>query len=220
MIMDTKLEAARRQMLDQQVRAWEVLDPRVLEALSSVPRERFVPEAYRGVAFADVAIPIGHGQTMLPPALEGRILQALAPERGERTLEIGAGTGFFAACLAELAGAVESIEIHADLAAGATRTLAAEGFSGVRVVTADAFAHALEAGYHAIAVTGSLPVYDPRFERALAIGGRLFVVVGSSPIMQARLVTRTGPDAWLTESLFETSIEPLIHAAPAPRFRF
>jgi protein-L-isoaspartate(D-aspartate) O-methyltransferase len=220
MIMDTKLEAARRQMLDQQIRAWEVLDPRVLEALSAVPRERFVPEAYRGVAFADVAIPIGHGQTMLQPALEGRILQALAPERGERALEIGTGTGFFAACLAELAGSVESIEIHADLAAGAMRTLAAEGIAGVRVMTADAFAQSLEPGYEVIAVTGSLPVHDPRFERALAVGGRLFVVVGAAPNMDARLVTRTGPDAWLTESLFETSIEPLIHAAAASRFRF
>lgn len=220
MIMDAKLEAARRQMLDQQVRAWEVLDPRVLEALSAVPRERFVPAAYRDVAFADVAIPIGHGQTMLRPALEGRILQALAPERGERTLEIGTGTGFFAACLAELAGSAESIEIHADLAAGAVRTLAAEGIAGVKVLAADAFAEVLEPVYQVIAVTGSLPVYDPRFERALAVGGRMFVVVGGVPVMEARLVTRTGAESWLTESLFETSVEPLVHAAAAPRFRF
>lgn len=220
MNMNTKTEAARRQMIDQQIRAWEVLDPRVLEALSLVPRERFVPEGYRGVAFADVAIPIGHGQTMLKPALEGRILQALLPERGERTLEIGTGTGFFAACLAQLTGAVDSLEIHADLAASAARTLAAEGITSVRVVTADAFEHRLEAGYQVIAVTGSLPVYDPRFERALAIGGRLFVVVGDHPVMEARLVTRTAEDSWLTESLFETFLEPLIHATAAPRFRF
>jgi protein-L-isoaspartate(D-aspartate) O-methyltransferase len=220
MIMDTKTEAARRQMIEQQIRAWEVLDPRVLEALSTVPRERFVPEAYRGVAFADLAIPIGHGQTMLKPALEGRILQALAPERGERTLEIGTGTGFFAACLAQLVGAVESIEIHADLAAGAERTLAAQGIPGVQVTTGDVFARRLESGYQVIAITGSLPVYDPRFERALAVGGRLFVVVGAAPAMEARRVTRTGEDSWLTESLFETSIEALIHATAAPRFHF
>lgn len=218
--MDTKTEAARRQMIEQQIRAWEVLDPRVLEALSAVPREQFVPEGYRGLAFADVAIPIGHGQTMLKPALEGRILQALAPERGERTLEIGTGTGFFAACLAQLVGAVESIEIHADLAAGAARTLAAQGIAGVRVRTGDVFAHHLDSGYQVIAATGSLPVYDPRFERALAVGGRLFVVVGTAPVMEARRVTRTGEDSWLTESLFETSIEPLVHAAAASRFRF
>lgn len=220
MVMDAKTEAARRQMIQQQVRAAEVLDPRVLEALSAVPRERFVPEGFRGMAFADVAIPIGHGQSMLPPALEGRILQALAPERGERTLEIGSGTGFFAACLAQLTGEVESLEIHEDLAAGARRTLAAEGFTGVKVETADAFARPLDPGYQVIAVTGSLPVYDPRFERALAIGGRMFVVVGGAPAMEARLVTRTGQDSWLAESLFETSIEPLIHATAAPRFHF
>lgn len=220
MVMDAETEAARRQMIEQQVRAASVLDARVLEALSAVPRERFVPAGFRAVAFADTAIPIGHGQTMLPPALEGRILQALAPERGERALEIGTGTGFFAACLAQLAGQVESLEIHADLAAGAVRTLAAEGFTGVAVEVADAFARRLEPQYAVIAVTGSLPVYDPRFERALTVGGRLFVVVGSAPAMEARLVTRTGPDSWLAESLFETSIEPLVHATAAPRFRF
>lgn len=220
MVMDTKTEAARRQMIEQQVRASEVLDPRVLEALSTVPRERFVPEGYRGVAFADVAIPIGHSQAMLPPSLEGRILQALAPERGERALEIGTGTGFFAACLAQLAGEVESIEIHADLAAGAVRSLAATGYPGVKVETADAFTRHFEPQYQVIAVTGSLPVYDPRFERALAIGGRMFVVVGSAPVMEARRVTRTGQDSWLAECLFETSVEPLIHATAAPRFRF
>ena len=115
--MNAKTEAARRQMIDQQVRTWDVLDPRVLDALGAVPREHFVPEAYRGVAFADAPIPIGHGQFMLAPALEGRILQALAPVRGERALEIGTGSGFFAACLAHLTGSVDSIEIHADLAA-------------------------------------------------------------------------------------------------------
>jgi protein-L-isoaspartate O-methyltransferase len=116
--MDAKTEAARRQMIDQQVRAWAVLDPRVLETLAAVPRERFVPDDYRAVAFADAPIPIGHGQWMLPPALEGRILQALAPVRGERVLELGTGTGFFAACLAHLTGSVDSIEIHAELCGG------------------------------------------------------------------------------------------------------
>ena len=110
MVMDAKLEAARRQMIGQQVRTWQVLDPRVLDTLATVPREKFVPEAYRGVAFADAQIPIGHGQFMLSPALDGRILQALAPVRGERALEIGTGSGFFAACLAHLTGSVDSIE--------------------------------------------------------------------------------------------------------------
>ena len=220
MTMNTKLETARRQMVGQQVRTWDVLDARVLETLSAVPRERFVPEAYRGVAFADAEIPIGHGQFMLKPAIEGRILQALAPARGELALEIGTGTGFFAACLAHLTGNVESIEIHRDLAGNAAQAIDALGIRRVHIETADALAREYEPRYPVIAVTGSLPVYDHRFERALTIGGRLFIVVGSAPVMEARLVTRTGEHSWLTESLFETSIEPLLHAAAAPRFRF
>ncbi len=218
--MSGKIEAARRQMIEQQVRTWEVLDPRVLETLAAVPREQFVPEAYRDVAFADTAIPIGHGEFMLTPKIEGRILQALGPERGERVLEIGTGTGFFAACLEYLSGDVDSIEIHADLADGATRALERQGIRRVRVACADAMDRSFDPQYQAIAVTGSLPVYDPRFERALAVGGRLFVVVGSPPVMEARLVTRTAIDAWLSEDLFETRIEPLRNATPAARFHF
>ncbi len=218
--MDTKLETARRQMIEQQVRTWDVLDPRVLETLAAVPREQFVPDAYRGVAFADTEIPIGHGQFMLKPAIEGRMLQALSLERGERVLEVGTGTGFFAACLLHQTGDVESIEFHADLAAGAARALERLGHTRGRLETGDIFERRPDGPYQAIAVTGSLPVYDPRFERALAIGGRLFVVVGTPPVMEARLVTRTADEAWLTEVLFETRIEPLLHAQAAPRFRF
>jgi len=218
--MIEKFEAARRQMIDQQVRTWEVLDPRVLEALAAVPREHFVPEVYRSVAFADTVIPIGHGEFMLQPKIEGRILQALGLERGERALEIGTGTGFFAACIEYLTGDVESIEIHAGLADGAARALERLGVTRVRIACADALNRGLDADYRAIAVTGSLPVYDPRFERALAVGGRLFVVVGSPPVMEARLVTRTASDAWFSETLFETCIEPLRNATPAVSFDF
>jgi protein-L-isoaspartate(D-aspartate) O-methyltransferase len=218
--MNAKTEAARRQMIDQQVRTWDVLDARVLGALGAVPRERFVPEAYRGVAFADAPIPIGHGQWMLPPALEGRILQALAPLRGERALEIGTGTGFFAACLAQMTGSVDSIEIHADLAAGAARAISEAGISRVTVEPGDALTREFDAAYEVIAVTGSLPAPERRLERALVIGGRMFVVVGVAPVMEARLVTRTGEDSWLSEPLFETRIEPLLlPTAPSP-FRF
>lgn len=207
-------------MIDQQVRTWDVLDARVLGALGAVPRERFVPEAYRGVAFADAPIPIGHGQWMLPPALEGRILQALAPLRGERALEIGTGTGFFAACLAQMTGSVDSIEIHADLAAGAARAISEAGISRVTVEPGDALTREFDAAYEVIAVTGSLPAPERRLERALVIGGRMFVVVGVAPVMEARLVTRTGEDSWLSEPLFETRIEPLLlPTAPSP-FRF
>ena len=207
-------------MIDQQVRSWEVLDPRVLETLAAIPRERFVPEAFRGVAFADTEIPIGHGQVMLSPKVEGRILQALAPQRGERVLEIGTGTGFFAACLEHLSGDVDSVEIHADLAAGATRTLTTLGMPRVRIMTGDAMSCELEGQYQVIALTGSLPVYDRRFECALEVGGRLFVVVGTAPVMEARLVTRTTIDSWLTETLFETCIVPLSNASAASEFRF
>jgi protein-L-isoaspartate(D-aspartate) O-methyltransferase len=218
--MNAKTEAARRQMIDQQVRTWDVLDARVLETLAAVPREKFVPEAYRGVAFADAPIPIGHGQFMLPPALEGRMLQALAPLRGERVLEVGTGSGFFAACLAQLTGSVDSIEIHADLAAGAARAIAEQGISRVNIETGDALARSYDAAYEVVAVTGALPEPDGRLERALVVGGRMFVVIGDGPAMEARLVTRTGEDSWLSEALFETRIEPLILPVEPSRFRF
>jgi protein-L-isoaspartate(D-aspartate) O-methyltransferase len=218
--MNAKTEAARRQMIDQQVRTWDVLDARVLETLAAVPREKFVPEAYRGVAFADTPIPIGHGQFMLPPALEGRMLQALAPARGERVLEIGTGSGFFAACLAQLTGSVDSIEIHADLAAAAARAIGEQGISRVNIETGDALARSYDAAYEVVAVTGSMPESDRRLERALVVGGRMFVVVGDGPAMEARLVTRTGEDSWLSEALFETRIEPLILPVAPSRFRF
>lgn len=218
--MNAKTEAARRQMIEQQVRTWDVLDPRVLATLGAVPRERFVPEAYRGVAFADAPIPIGHGQFMLAPALEGRILQALAPVRGERTLEIGTGSGFFAACLAHLTGSVDSIEIHADLAAAAARAIGELGVARVTVETGDALGRDYDAAYEVVAVTGALPAPDPRLERALVVGGRMFVVIGTAPVMEARLVTRTGEDSWLSEPLFETRIDPLVQAEAPSRFRF
>jgi protein-L-isoaspartate(D-aspartate) O-methyltransferase len=218
--MNAKTEAARRQMIDQQVRASDVLDARVLETFAAVPREKFVPEAYRAVAFADAPIPIGHGEWMLTPALEGRILQALAPARGERALEIGTGSGYFAACLAHLTGSVDSLEIHPELASAAARAIGDQGIARVTVETGDAFARDFAAGYELVAVTGSLPEPEPRFERALVVGGRLFAVVGRGPAMEARLVTRTGEESWLSETLFETRIPPLRLPVLPSSFRF
>ncbi len=214
------LENARRQMIDQQVRAGEVLDPRVLDALASVRREHYVPEAYRDVAFADAELPLGHGQAMLTPQLEGRILQALAVESTDRVLEVGTGSGFFAACLARLGGTVRSLEIHGDLADRASRALRAAAVTSVSVEVTDALRLAAEPGYDVIALTASLPAYDPRFEQALRPGGRLFVAVGAAPAMQALLVTRSDADHWLRTPLFETVIPPLIGAAAPARFVF
>lgn len=218
--MNPNLEAARRQMIEQQVRAWEVLDDRVLEILATVPRERFVPEAYRDVAFADTEIPLAHGQCMLAPKVEGRILQALALGREDEVLEVGTGSGFFTACLARLASHVRSLEIFPDLAQGAARTLKSIPVTNVTVEAVDATTLDESGLYDAIVLTASLPVYDPRFQRALRRDGRLFVVTGTAPVMQARLVTRTTDDQWVTETLFETVIPPLINAAVPDAFRF
>lgn len=214
------LNAARRQMIEQQVRAWDVLDLQVLAAMTRVRREEFVPPAYRELAFADMCIPIGHGQRMLAPKLEGRLLQALELRPDDAVLEIGTGSGHFAACLGALAREVKSVEIFADLAESARASLARSDVHNVTVVTADAYSLAEPARYDAVVLTGSLPLYDPRFEPYLAEGGRLVVVVGQGPVMEARRITRSAPGEWLRESLFETVMDPLIHAAEPPRFVF
>jgi protein-L-isoaspartate(D-aspartate) O-methyltransferase len=157
---------------------------------------------------------------MLAPNLEGRILQALAVQADDRVLEVGTGSGYFAACLGGLARSVRSLEIFADLADAARDNLARTGAHNVTVEVMDAMTFEGDGGYDVIALTGSLPVYDPRFERALAAGGRLFVVTGQGSAMAAQRITRTGPGQWLRESLFETSIDPLIHAQQPPKFVF
>jgi protein-L-isoaspartate(D-aspartate) O-methyltransferase len=225
---------AREQMIEQQVRAWEVLDARVLSLLRSVPREHFVPESQRFLAFADVDVPLPNGQHMLRPNIAGRLLQALDLTGQERVLEVGAGSGFLTACLAAASAHVTSFEVFADLADLARSNLAAAGCRNAEVLTADAMQAGVQleprasgasssesaAGYDAIAVTGSLPVYDDRFQRQLAVGGRLFIVVGDAPVMDARLVRRVSADGWVTESLFETVVDPLINARRPTGFAF
>jgi protein-L-isoaspartate(D-aspartate) O-methyltransferase len=212
--------AARQQMVDQQIRAWEVLDPRVLDVFSAVPREAFVPAEYRELAFADTPIPLGFGQSMLAPVLQGRILQALGIGRSERVLEVGTGSGYLSACMSLLADSVHSIDIHAGLSAAAAANLRALPQARVQLETRDAFSGAPLGEYDVIALTGSLPVYDARFQDALRIGGRLFAVVGVAPVMDAVLIRRVDQAEWIWESLFETVIDPLINATAPQGFVF
>jgi protein-L-isoaspartate(D-aspartate) O-methyltransferase len=214
------IDTARQQMIEQQVRAWEVLDSRVLDVLAAVPRENFVPEAMRAVAFADTDIPIGRDQTLLAPNLHGRILQALEITPRDHVLEIGTGTGCLAAYLGKLAYKVKSLEIYPDFAASARINLRAIAANNVEIIERDAFGSEPIGEYDAIALTGSLPIDDPRFERALKPGGRLFAVVGVGNSMEAQLVRRITQNQWVRESLFETSLQPLLHAPAAPAFVF
>lgn len=214
------VEFARKQMIEQQVRAWRVLDDRVLGVMAQVRRELFVPPEMRDLAFADTSIPLAHGQSMFAPKIEGRVLQALELDDGDEVLEVGTGSGYLAACLARLAGPVRSVEIFPDLSARARENLRASGVGRVTVETLDAMTLTDTNRYDAIAVTGSLPVFYEGFQRMLKVGGRLFVVVGRAPVMDAQLVRRVSADQWVRESLFETVIMPLINAPEPPRFRF
>jgi protein-L-isoaspartate(D-aspartate) O-methyltransferase len=207
-------------MIDQQVRAWDVLDQRVLDALGAVPRECFVPEPFRSLAFADTAIPLPEGQHMLPPKLDGRILQACAIERGARLLDVGSGSGFLAACCAALGARVETIELRPALARLAADNLQAAGCAGVSVATVDVLQFTPRTSYDVVILGAALPAYDARFERWLAPGGRLFAVVGRAAPMSALLVTRVGADEFARDRLFETEIDLLQNAVQPPSFVF
>ena len=213
-------EFARGQMITQQVRAWDVLDARVLDAMRRTPREFFVPERFAGLAFADTDIPLAPGQHMLPPKIVGRLLQALEAAPGMRALVVGCGTGFVPACLSAMGASVRAVEILPELAEAARRNLKRAGFGQVEVVTGDTFNLDTGNDYALIAVCGALPLYDDRFARALAVGGRLFVVVGSSLPQEAMLVTRTEAERWDSVGLFETSVDPLDHAPRPEHFQF
>jgi protein-L-isoaspartate(D-aspartate) O-methyltransferase len=213
-------EFARVQMITQQIRAWDVLDLRVLDAMSRVPREAFVPERYAGLAFADADIPLRAGQHMLAPKIVGRLLQALDPQPGMRALVVGAGTGFVPACLSALGASVRAVEIDAGLAAAARANLDRTGFRQVEAVQGDTFNLDLGKDYAVIAVCGALPLYDDRFARALGVGGKLFVVVGAGQPQEALLVTRTAEQTWDSEGLFETAVDALDNAARPEPFQF
>lgn len=219
--MSLNLEQARFNMVEQQVRTWEVLDQRVLDVLRSVPREDFVSSRYRKMAFADLRLPIGEGEVMMKPLEEGRLLQSLNIESGQRVLEIGTGSGFIAACLAALGGEVESLEIHPNLAESARSRLDRGGFSSVSVHCADALSTPLpERSFDAVVLTASVLEVPDSLLEAVAEGGRLFAVRGKPPAMEAVCLTRLGGGRWHAESLFETDLPRLRGGEDQPTFDF
>jgi protein-L-isoaspartate(D-aspartate) O-methyltransferase len=203
---------ARHNMVEQQVRPWDVLDQRVLDVMAAIPREHFVPKAYRNLAYGDIAIPLDDGQAMLHPKYEGRILQTLAIGEYDNVLEVGTGSGYLTACLAALGRHVHSIDIRAALTESAGDRLASRNVENVSLATADLFGDGLGAGpgrYDAIAVGGSVERVPQALREALSIDGRLFIVVGDQPMMEARLITRVGPQEWREESLFDAVLPRL-----------
>lgn len=212
-------ERARFNMVEQQIRPWDVLDARVLEVFESLLREAFVPKRHRNLAYADIQLPLPHDEAMMEPRLEARLLQALDPRPDECALEIGTGTGYLTACLARLAGQVTSVDIQVEFRDLAAAQLSAQAIRNVCLEVGDA-AQGWDDGqrYDAIAVTGSLPELHRGYHHSLSIGGRLFVIVGDRPIMEALLITRVGEDQWATESLLDTSIRPLRNARRTERF--
>ncbi|MGR8920812.1 MAG: protein-L-isoaspartate O-methyltransferase family protein [Gammaproteobacteria bacterium] len=219
--MSLDYDTARLNMIEQQIRPWEVLDPTVLDACAAVHRELFVPDDYRDLAFTDTTIEIGHGQVMMAPKVEARLLQALGVRPADRVLEIGTGSGYLTALLATLGAHVTSIEYFGDLSERASARLRAAGISNVKLHVGDGIGGWSAAEpYDVIVVTGSSPERLAAVERQLSIGGRLFIVLGSGPVMEAVLLRRVAEDTWTRESLFETEITPLIGAEPKPEFRF
>ncbi len=204
------LEQARFNMIEQQVRPWSVLDQTVLDIMRRVPRDRFVPPSQINLAYADIEIPLAHGENMMHPRVEGRMLQELAISVTDSCLEIGTGSGYITACLAHLADEVHSVDIHQDFIDEAKQKLLDSHIDNVTLETKNALTELDGAQqYDAIAVTGSMPEYTPQFEQMLKPGGRLFLVVGREPAMHAMLVTRKNATEFNRVSLFETVLKPL-----------
>ncbi|MCP1728634.1 protein-L-isoaspartate(D-aspartate) O-methyltransferase [Natronospira proteinivora] len=212
---------SRMMMVECQVRTWEVLDPRVLEVMTNVPRERFVPDAYKGLAFSEANIPLDHGQMMMQPKVEGRVLQAVNIQPGESVLEVGTGSGYLAACMAELGGQILSVDCFENFVRDAESVWKDLGFKQLRAQQENAASlEWTNERYDVIVVTGSMPDLHDSFRQHLSVGGRLFVVTGKAPVMQAQLMTRVGEDDWSREFLFETNLPPLIDAYEDRQFQF
>jgi len=219
--MAMNFDQARQNMVENQVRPWEVLDGRVLDVLRHVRREDFVPAAHRQLAFADLNLPLGHGEVMMKPVVEGRVLQALALKPEDSVLEIGTGSGFLTACLANLAAQVTSVDVHADFTATASQRLQAAGITNVQLQTGEAVNDWQPQGtFDAVIVTGAVYRIPDRFLGWLKPGGRLLVVRGESPVQQVLVLTHEGNGRYREESLFETDLPYLAHAEPPRRFVF
>lgn len=215
------MHEARFNMIEQQIRTWEVLDPVVLDVLNKVPREHFVAESQIGLAFADVELPIGEGQTMLSPKLEGRILQAVSVKNTDKVLLVGTGSGYLTALLATLADHVHAVEIYPALSNIAQSRLLEQNIHNVTLYVADAAnGFAPTASYDVIVFTGSLPLRPTAAEKMLNVGGRLFAAVGVAPIMRATLTQRISEDIYRRETIFETYLPPLENAPQATKFTF
>ena len=214
-------EQARFNMVEQQVRTWEVLDERVLELLETTHREDFVPVRYRKMAFADIAIPLDHDQNMMKPVVEGRLLQALELKPDETVLEIGTGSGFITACLAQMAKQVVSVDIFEHFLTEAGATLKEKNINNVELETGDVMTGwQPEQAHDVLVVTGSVQDIPDHFRGWVNPGGRIFVVCGEEPAMEAKLLTKLNATEWREESLFETDLARLINAEKAPEFEF
>ena len=215
------IEQARYNMVEQQIRPWDVLNQTVLDLLFRLPREDFVPDAHRALAFVDMEIPLGYGQTMWTPKLEARVLQELAIRPTDRVLEVGTGSGYFTALLASQAAEVATVEIVPELADAARQKLRAHGISNVEPHTGDAARDWFDpSGFDVIVLTGSTPLLPEAYRQRLREGGRLFAIVGEAPVMQAQLITCTAPGVTRSATLFETCVAPLVNAPQPAAFVF
>ena len=215
------IEQARFNMIEQQIRTWEVLDQSVLDLLNEVHREVFVPDSYKELAFADIRIPLDHNQTMMSPKVEARILQTLALKESDIVLEVGTGSGYLTALMAKQANHVTSVDYYADFIETSNTKLLQHGFTNIELVNNDVY-QMLDSDeqYDVLVLTGSLPMMDKRFLDLVKTQGRMLVLIGESPVMEACLITKHDNDSWSHESLFESDLPALIGAVEQEQFQF
>lgn len=214
-------DSARFNMIEQQIRPAEVLDKNVLDVIANTPRELFVPEAYKKLAFVDTQVPLGHGQSMMTPIQEARMLQALQVQKTDKILEVGTGSGYMTALLAKLGGFVYSVDTFQEFISRAQSNLTNSGLDNVTLEVGDASSGwEANAPYNVIAITGSLPLPPESFKHCLTLGGRLCAIVGDAPVMECTLITRISDNEWTEEGIYETEVAPLINAPQPQRFVF